>query len=210
MGQEGSSSCLSVRLFCNPLVRMNRNETLYFNLIYPDTLFYVIKLFSKTYSRGEILVFFWPGTRPPRPPSRLRVHKGVPGASGASKLHFDKNFTKQKLQGAPDLVGAGHLLGTQIRIWKDLGPMSFWRHVHSLWRGWGCGDSGVHFGGNVIKQKLPGTPNLVGVRFVSLKRYIIKVRFVGLKMCKIKVCFVCINMYKNSENTNCNYLLYVL
>ena len=28
---------------------------------------------------------------------------------------------------------------------------------------WGSGASAVHFGGNFIKQKLPGTPNLEGV-----------------------------------------------
>ena len=37
---------------------------------------------------------------------------------------------------------------------------------------------------------------LFTVRFVSLKRYVIKLRFVGLKMYEIKVRFVCINMYK--------------
>ena len=42
--------------------------------------------------------------------------KGVRGASGASTVHFGKNFIKQKLQGTPDLAGAGHLFGSQIRI----------------------------------------------------------------------------------------------
>ena len=58
--------------------------------------------------------------------------KGVRGASGASTMHFGKNFIKQKLKGTPDLVGAGHLLEPQIQIWKDLGPMLFWSHYHSL------------------------------------------------------------------------------
>ena len=49
-------------------------------------------------------------------------------------MHFGKNFKKQKLQGTPDLVRVGHLFGPQIQIWKDLGPMSFYRHGHSLWR----------------------------------------------------------------------------
>ena len=48
--------------------------------------------------------------------------KGMRGASGASTMCFGENFIKQKLQGAPDLVGAGCLFGPQIR--KDLGPMS--------------------------------------------------------------------------------------
>ena len=71
---------------------------------------------------------------PPTPPPGTGCIKGVQGVSGASAVHFGKNFIKQKLQGAPDLVGVGHLFGPQIRIWKDLGPMSFWRHGHSLWR----------------------------------------------------------------------------
>ena len=50
-------------------------------------------------------------------------HPRVQGVSGASAVHFGKNFIKQKLQGAPDLVGLGHLFGPQIRIWKDLGPL---------------------------------------------------------------------------------------
>ena len=58
--------------------------------------------------------------------------KGEWGASGASTVHFGENFIKQKLQGAPDLVGAGHLFGPQIRVRKDLGPLSFWSHGHSL------------------------------------------------------------------------------
>ena len=66
------------------------------------------------------------------PPTGYGVCKGVQGASGASAVHFGKNFIKQKFQGAPDLVGVGHLFGPQIRIWKDLGPMSFWSHGHSL------------------------------------------------------------------------------
>ena len=79
-------------------------------------------------SRGEgSWVFF----TPPHPLGTGCI-KGVQGASGASTMHFGENFIKQKLQGTPDLVGAGHLFGPQI--WKDLGPMSFWSHGHSLWR----------------------------------------------------------------------------
>ena len=58
--------------------------------------------------------------------------KGVRGASGASTVRFGENFIKQKLQGTPYLVGAGHLFGPQIRIRKDLGPLSIWSHGHSL------------------------------------------------------------------------------
>ena len=56
----------------------------------------------------------------------------VRGASAASTVRFGENFIKQKLQGTPDLVRAGHLFGPQIQIWKDLGPLSFWSHGHSL------------------------------------------------------------------------------
>ena len=45
-------------------------------------------------------------------------------------MHFGENLIKQKLQGAPNLVGEGHFFGPQIP--KDLGPMFFWSHGHSL------------------------------------------------------------------------------
>ena len=35
-------------------------------------------------------------------------------------MHFGGKFIKQKLLGTPNLVGVGHLIGSQIRIWKDL------------------------------------------------------------------------------------------
>ena len=69
---------------------------------------------------------------PVPPPPGTGCVKGVRGASGASSVCFGENFIKQKLQGAPDLVGAGHLFGPPIRIRKDLGPLSFWSHGHSL------------------------------------------------------------------------------
>ena len=78
---------------------------------------------------GRFLGVFRPGT--PTPPGTGCV-KGVQGASGASTVRFGENFIKQKLHGTPDLVGAGHLFGPQIRIRKDLGPLSFWSHGHSL------------------------------------------------------------------------------
>ena len=48
--------------------------------------------------------------------------KGVRGASGASTVRFGENFIKQKLQGAPDLVGAGHLFGPQIGSGRTWAP----------------------------------------------------------------------------------------
>ena len=67
----------------------------------------------------------------PHPPGTGCL-KGVWGASGASTMHFGENFIKQKLQGTPNFVGAGHLFGSQIWIQKDLGPLSFWSHGQSL------------------------------------------------------------------------------
>ena len=76
------------------------------------------------------------GFRPSTPtPLGTGCIKGVWGASVASTMRFVKNFIKQKFQGTPDLEGAGYLFGPRIWIWKDLGPMSFWSHGHSLWRG---------------------------------------------------------------------------
>ena len=73
---------------------------------------------------------FW-GVRSGTPnPLGTGCIKGVWGASGASTMHFCKNFIKQKLLGTPDLVRAGHLFGAQIQM--DLGPMFFWSHGHSL------------------------------------------------------------------------------
>ena len=73
------------------------------------------------------------GGQPSTPhPQGMGCVKGVWGASGASTMSFGKNFIKQKLQGTLDLVGVGHLFGPQIRIWKDLGPLSFWSHCHSI------------------------------------------------------------------------------
>ena len=71
-------------------------------------------------------------TRYPHLHGGMGCNNGVQGASGASIVCFGENFIKQKLLGAPDLVGAGHLFGPQIWIWKDLGPMSIWSLGHSL------------------------------------------------------------------------------
>ena len=79
---------------------------------------------------GRFLGFFYPVPHPH--PLGTGCVKGVRGASGASTVRFGENFIKQKLKGTPDLVGAGHLFGPQIRIRKDLGPLSFWSHGHSL------------------------------------------------------------------------------
>ena len=67
---------------------------------------------------------------PVPPPLGTGCLKGVQGASGASTMHFGKNFMKQKLLGTPVLQETGHLFGPQICIRKDLGPMSFRSHGH--------------------------------------------------------------------------------
>ena len=95
----------------------------------------------------------------------------------------------QTLQGAPYLVGVGHLFEPQLQ--KDLGSMSFWSHGHSRWRiaykikivvfvtysylmrldtpypdprgpKRGPGASAVHLAETLLK-KVAGYPNLVGV-----------------------------------------------
>ena len=67
-------------------------------------------------------IAIWYALRPPKLTlwSR-RPKRGARWGSGASAVHFGGNFIKQKLLGTPDLVGVGHLIGPQIRIWKDLG-----------------------------------------------------------------------------------------
>ena len=52
-------------------------------------------------------------------PLGMECIKGIWGVSGATALHSGKIFIKQNLQGAPDLVGVGHLFGPQI---LTLGP----------------------------------------------------------------------------------------
>ena len=49
------------------------------------------------------------------PPPGMGCVEGVWGPSGASDVHF-----------------GCHSFGPQIQIRKDLGPMSFWNHGHSL------------------------------------------------------------------------------
>ena len=67
------------------------------------------------------LIATWSGLRPPKltPWSK----RGTWWRSGASAVSFGVHFIKQKL------------LGTPNKIWKDLGPVSFWSCGHSLSRG---------------------------------------------------------------------------
>ena len=55
----------------------------------------------------EVVLEGGAGFDPIPPPLRYGCLKGVRGASGASAVGFGKNFIKQKLQGAPDLVEGG-------------------------------------------------------------------------------------------------------
>ena len=57
----------------------------------------------------------------PHPPGTECV-KRVWGVSGATAVHFGKNFIKQKLQGTPDLVGVGHFLGPKSGSGKTWAP----------------------------------------------------------------------------------------
>ena len=79
--------------------------------------------------QGGYRIHFVPEHLPPPVGGGQRV---VLEIRAAQTVHFCENFIKQKLQGTPDLVGAGHLFGPQIRIRKDLGPLSFWSHGYSL------------------------------------------------------------------------------
>ena len=55
--------------------------------------------------------------------------KGGPsGVLEPQQCIFGFNFLTKKLQGTPKLVGVGHLIGPQIWVWKNLGPVCFWSH----------------------------------------------------------------------------------
>ena len=71
------------------------------------------------------------GFRPRTPTPGVRgVQNRVLGGPTASTVHFGEKFIKQKLLSTPNLVGADHIFGPEIRIRTDLGPMSFWSHGH--------------------------------------------------------------------------------
>ena len=57
---------------------------------------------------------FLGGFDPGPPPPGYRVYKRGLGCLRRLSMHFGKNFIKQKLQGTPDLVGGGHLFGSQF------------------------------------------------------------------------------------------------
>ncbi len=69
-----------------------------------------------------------------------------------------QKFYKTKVVGNVFLVGADHIFGPVIRIWKNLGPMCFWCHGQSF--------SGkvyetkviVHFSNRKVGQVLTHTP----------------------------------------------------
>ena len=66
---------------------------------------------------GRFLGVFQPST-----PPGMECLKEVQGVSGATAVHFGKNFIKQKLQGTPDLVGVGHFLGPKSGSGKTWAP----------------------------------------------------------------------------------------
>jgi len=77
----------------------------------------------------RFLARFQPCTPTPRVRGALNR---VWGASTASTVGLGKNYIKQKLWGRTVLVGADHIFGPVIWIWKDLGPMCFWSHGQSF------------------------------------------------------------------------------
>ena len=84
----------------------------------------------------------WVGGWPSIPhPLGMGCVKEVQGASGASEVHFGKNFIKQKLQGAPDLVGRVTFLGPKSRSGRTWAPCT-------------SGAMVTHYEGEFIKSKL--------------------------------------------------------
>ncbi len=62
---------------------------------------------------------FWP---PGWTPGVRGALNRVWRASTAATVRLGKIFIKQKLQGRSVLVGADHIFGPEIQIWKDLAP----------------------------------------------------------------------------------------
>ena len=63
------------------------------------------------------------------PPPGYGVCKG---GMGCLSHEFWQKLYKTKVEGRSDLVEGWSPFWAQIRIQKDLGPMSFWSHGHSL------------------------------------------------------------------------------
>ena len=78
---------------------------------------------------GRFLGVFQPST-----PPRHGVLKGGTRCLWSHSCAFWQKLYKTKVAGHPWFSGGGHLFGPKIQIWKDLGPMFFWRYGHSLWR----------------------------------------------------------------------------
>ena len=67
---------------------------------------------------------------PVPPPPGHGLCKGNLWCLWSLNHEFWQKLINQKLLSTPDLEGVGHLFRPQIRIQKDLGPMSFWNHGH--------------------------------------------------------------------------------
>ena len=72
---------------------------------------------------------------PVPPPPGHGLCKGNLWCLWSLNHEFWQKLINQKLLSTPDLEGVGHLFRPQIRIQKDLGPMSFWSQGPSLSRG---------------------------------------------------------------------------
>ncbi len=91
---------------------------------------------------------------------------GLPGSGGpkqglesiATTVRLGKNFIKQKLQGRSVFVGADHIFGPVIWIWKYLGPMSFWSHGQSFSGKFYETKVVVHLPNSKVGQVLTHTP----------------------------------------------------
>ena len=83
--------------------------------------------FIKTKLHYISLIVIWLGWTPSTlTPGVQGAQKRARWGSGASAVHFGGHFIKQKLLGTPNLEGVRHLIGPQIQIWKELGPVGFW------------------------------------------------------------------------------------
>ena len=71
----------------------------------------------------SLIVIWWGWTPLTLTPGVQGAQKGSWWGSRASAMHFGGKFITQKLYVTPHLVRVGYLIGPQIQIWKDLGPV---------------------------------------------------------------------------------------
>ena len=75
---------------------------------------------------------YWLGWTPHTLTPGSRGPKMGPVGFWSLSCVFGQKIYQKKLQGTPNSVGVGHLIGPHIWIWKDLGLVCFWSHGVSL------------------------------------------------------------------------------